>query len=193
MNAEPPILYLSQLENAPRKNGRKDRKGRKLFAPSEDENITENMLDILPSVLNKLNAAGHRADFCLLLRTINSDLFPLHSIALRLLFDVARWYSLDSTTQMTYSNDSLKFWKVVYKLFHGKVLRFLSGTNSVGQVVDGDTNKWTYDPRSADINFAVPSVSIINSFDVIESNSPKEMPSGLIPCTFLYVKHVTQV
>ena len=136
LNAEPPILHLSQLENAPRKNARKDRKSRKLFTPSEDENITENMLDILPSVLNKLNAAGHRADFCLLLRTINSDRFPLHNIALRLLFDVARWYSLDSTTQMTYSNDSLKFWKVVYKLFHGKVLRFLSGTKSVGQVDD---------------------------------------------------------
>ena len=104
----------------------------------------------------------------------------LHNISFRLLLDVARWYSLNSTTQMIYSDESMKFWKIIYRLFHGKVLRFFSGTKSVGQVLDGSSVKGNFDPQLTSINFAVPNVNSINRFDVIESNIPREMPPGII-------------
>jgi hypothetical protein len=32
---------------------------------------------------------------------------------------------------MFYSDSCIKFWKVMYRLFHGKVLRFMSGIKSM--------------------------------------------------------------
>jgi hypothetical protein len=31
-------------------------------------------------------------------------------------------YSVDNTSEMFYSDSCMKFWKVMYRLFHGKVL-----------------------------------------------------------------------
>jgi hypothetical protein len=102
---------------------------------------------IIPSVLKTLEKSGLREDFCLLLNGISSGTFPVNNIALILLLDVAKWFSLSNTTQMVYSEESMKFWKILYKLFHGKALRFMSGANSTVQVIDGSTSKGLYDPQ----------------------------------------------
>ena len=44
----------------------------------------------------------------------------------------------------------------MYRLFHGKVLRFMSGIKSAGQVIKDVSSKGSYDPQTTSINFAVP-------------------------------------
>ena len=68
----------------------------------------------------------------------------------------------------------MKFSKVLYRMFHGKALRFMSGTKSVGQVLcdSSHTSIGNYDPQETNINFAVPNThTIINytSMSIITS------------------------
>jgi hypothetical protein len=84
---------------------------------------------------------------------------------------------------MVYSEKTMKFWKILYKLFHGKALRFMSGAKSAGQVIDGSTSKGLYDPQRTSINFAVPNVNSVNNFDALETNIPKTISPGIITQT----------
>ncbi|CAC5388829.1 unnamed protein product [Mytilus coruscus] len=81
---------------------------------------------------------------------------------------------------MEYGCESMKLWKVVYRLFHGKTLRFMSGSKLVGQIIDGSSSKGLYDPQTTKINFAVPNINSINNFDLVETNIPREMYPGVI-------------
>ena len=138
------------------------------------------MIDLLPIVLKKLQCAGLLGDFFTLIRLISKDKFPLHNISFLLLLDVVRWYSVPNTSNMFYSEQCLKFWKVVYRLFHGKVLRFMSGQKSGGQILDATTSRGNFDPQITSINFAVPSISTVRSFESFDMDIPKEIPQGII-------------
>ena len=162
------------LKNAPTKKQKNKSRisSRKLFELSTDEQVTDEIINIMPSVLNILKKAELKSDFCNLLKGINAGTFPLTNIAFRLVLDVARWYSVDNTT--------LKFWKVLYRLFHGKCLRFMSGVKSVGQVVEGTSQKGLYNPQLTSLNFAVPDIKTINNFEIVDSKIPREIPPGII-------------
>lgn len=81
------------------------------------------MIELLPAVLSNLQKIGKNIEFCQFLSSIAEDEFPLF-------LDVASWYSLENTSQMKYSDESMVFWKAMYRFFHGKVLRFMSGEKS---------------------------------------------------------------
>ena len=66
----------------------------------------------LTDVCEKLSKLHVLYDFNCLIELIYTDKFPMDNIAFCLLLDVARWYSLKSTTQMYYSKQSLLFWRV---------------------------------------------------------------------------------
>lgn len=181
IDAKSTIYTKEEHENAPKKEHQEPRvKRRKLFTPSRDEIVIQEMQELVPTIINRLKKDGLKEDFCVLLRTLASGAFPLHNIAFLLLLDVARWYSLDSTTQMKYPVHTMKFWRVLYRMFHGKILRFMSGEKSVGQIIDGTTSKGNYNPQKSSINFAVPSVSCINEFETASINIPREIPPGVI-------------
>jgi hypothetical protein len=74
----------------------------------------------------------------------------------------------------------MKFWKVMYRLFHGKVLRFMSGIKSEGQVIKDVSSKGSYDPQTTSINFAVPNTNSICQFNTTETKIPGELPPGII-------------
>ena len=80
---------------------------------------------------------------------------------------------------MTYPVDSLEFWKVLYRLFHGKCLRFMSGAKSAGQVVDGTSQKGLYNSQLTSVNFVVPDVKTINNFEIVDSKNTREIPPGI--------------
>ena len=83
------------------------------------------MSEILSIVLTELLKVGLLSDFCIFLRLIKEDKFPLHYISVILFFEDVHWYSLGNTSQMNYSDECMKFWKVFYRLFHVKALRFI--------------------------------------------------------------------
>ena len=134
---------------------------------------------MIPIVLNKLQKQGLKHNFCKFIRLVSEEKFPLQNIALHLLLDVAKWYSLENTSQMLYSETCMKFWKVMYRLFHGKILRFMSGLKSSGQVVENITSKGVYDPKETSINFAVPSLNALQKVD-LKTDIPSEIPPGII-------------
>ena len=74
----------------------------------------------------------------------------------------------------------MKFWKVLYCMFHGKALRFMSGTKSVGQVLCDSSHIGNYDPQETNINFAVPNSQTIINYTSMDYDFPKEIPPGII-------------
>ena len=112
-------------------------------------------------------------DFASLCCLIQEDKLPLHNIALTLLLEVARWYSLETTTQMFYSSQTMVFWRVIYKLL-------LSGDKSVSEYQsDQTTVSSSTNPQSSNINFAVPNVHSIRTFKGVPS-LPSELRPGII-------------
>ena len=169
------------LCKAPVKSKRcKDKKKRKLFSPSKDEHIVNEIQELIPGVLKKLKNENLKVDFCNLIKLISEDKFPLQNIALQLLLDVARWYSVDNTSKMFYSENCMKFWKVMFRLFHGKALRFMSGIKSSGQCLSNITTKVVFDPQDTSVNFAVPSINALNKFDMKKADIPAELSPGII-------------
>ena len=57
---------------------------------------------------------------------------------------------------MRFRDVTKKFWLVVYRLLKGKGIRFFSGPKNWGQVVSKEAKLGCYDPRNAEINFAIP-------------------------------------
>ena len=172
----------ADLKKAPLKILAGKEKGRKeLFEKSALEKSEYQILHLMPKVLNKLQESGHIVEFCNFIRLVSEDKFPLRNISWLLFLDVVRWYSLQTTTQMTYSEESMKFWKVLYRLFHGKALRFMSGLKSTGQVTGNETEKGCFDPQNTAINFAVPNQNSIIVFETVDVAIPKEIAPGVIP------------
>ena len=119
------------------------------------------------------------ADFMKLLQTISDGRLPLDNIALLLLLEVARWYSLDNTSNMFYWPTTQLFWKVGYKLFHGRFLRFMQGEKNEGTEVSGTEEPGAHNPTLSSINFAVPNTSTIRNFqDGVDL--PQEIKPGII-------------
>jgi hypothetical protein len=78
---------------------------------------------------------------------------------------------------MTYSDETTRFWKIEYKLFHGKFIRFMAGMKNTGQLVmNRDLKK--FQPLTSKINFAVPSLKSIREFQGI-ANLPSEILPGI--------------
>lgn len=66
-----------------------------------------------------------------------------------------------------FQEQTLNFWKVGYRLFHGKFLRFMAGPSGSGQVVSGEHQQGDCSALNSRINFAVPSKSTLNEDKLI--------------------------
>jgi hypothetical protein len=49
---------------------------------------------------------------------------------------------------MRYGREIVQFWQIGYRLFHGKLLRFMCRIRNFGQVLDGTSEKGFFDPLS---------------------------------------------
>lgn len=160
----------SNLRKAPLKpKGKKKKSRRKLYHENTDEKIVADIVSILPSVICKLKAANVLGHFCNFVKIIHNGSFPLTNIAFLLFLDVVRWYSLDNTSNMEYSEDCLKFWKVMYRLFHGQSLRFMAGMKSE---YSGSDSRGEYSPENSSINFAVPSQKRVATYESVGVSLP---------------------
>ena len=114
----------------------------------------EEGLTLIPVLFTLLLAEGLLDDFLCLMRLISNGRFPTKNIAFLLLMDVARWYDCTSTKQMFYRDQTTLFWKIGYKLFHGKFLRFMGGSRSPNDTLSADT-------QMQSVNFAVPTENTV--------------------------------
>jgi hypothetical protein len=129
-------VFQDDMLNAPQKKKNiKSNFRKRLFRKSTLETMTEEIMEILPGFLQKLHHENLCYDFCNFVKLVCNKKFPLTNISFLLFLDVVRWYSLPRTSMMTYKDDTMKSWRVIYRLFHGKILRFLSGLKSTGRGV----------------------------------------------------------
>ena len=140
---------------------------------------TEIIQDILPEVLDIL--ANHHLidDFLCFIYLVKNKAFPMDNIALLLFLEVVHWYGGKNTVQMRYSEKTMQFWKVGYKLLQGKFLLFMSGEKHDGETICGACQKSEYNPQSSNINFAVPSEAVLRSYN-FGPQLPRELPPGII-------------
>ena len=57
---------------------------------------------------------------------------------------------------MRYGDETVKFWQIGYRLFHGNFLRFMSGIRNFEQVWDGTSERVFFYPLKSKVNCAVP-------------------------------------
>ena len=123
----------------------------------DSESIEINdMIDLLPKILKSLEDAGQKESFLKFMELLASGTFPLHNICYLLFLYIVEWFSCDSTTHMRYGHETVKFWQIGYRLFHGKFLRFMSGIRNFGQALDGTSERGFFDPLKSKVNCAVP-------------------------------------
>ena len=123
-------------------------------------NVTENveqMSNLLPVVLQTLHEEGQLETYMKFNYMLASREFPTKNICYLLFLDLVDWFHCDNTSRMRYRPETVKFWQIGYRLFHGKYLRFMSGLRNFGQILQGLSNRGVHDPVDSKINFAVPS------------------------------------
>ena len=140
---------------------RKDLFGSKQTDKSTTDLLSE-MQTLMPSVIDNLNETGRTETFRKFVKMVNENRFPLKNIAWLLFLDVVDYGDSDNAVGMSYNNRvTVLFWKIGYKLMHGKFLRYCGGFKNQGQVTSGATEKGYYSPENASINFAVPDLKTL--------------------------------
>ena len=82
---------------------------------------------------------------------VNDGSFPFENIAFLLFMDVCRVLSCKNTSRIRYSNKVKHFWRIGYRLFHGKWLKFMSGPNITGTLTTGQSDKGIFSTADAKI------------------------------------------
>ena len=100
------------------------RRKRKILFQNKSEDI-EIIQSLMPEVVKNFGEHKLKGEFIAFLKLVAADRIPMDNIALLLLFDVARWYSLENTKTMTYPETTKLFWRIGMKLFHGSFLNFI--------------------------------------------------------------------
>jgi len=54
---------------------------------------------------------------------------------------------------------TLQFWKIRQKWFHGRFYRFMPGPKNQGQILQGLTYRGFYDPQESTVHFALSEVT----------------------------------
>lgn len=67
---------------------------------------------------------------------------------------------------MRYCEATKKFWKVGYRLFGERFIRFMSRFKNTNQVVKSETSRGNYDTQISDINFAVKLLRDFQPYDI---------------------------
>ena len=116
----------------------------------------------MPSVLDNSTEPGRTETYRKFVKMLSKNRFRMQNIVWLLFLDVVNFVDSGNTVAMTYNNRvTVLFWKIGYKLMHGKFLRYCGGFKNQGQVISGETEKGYYLPENASINFVVPDLKAL--------------------------------
>ena len=150
-------------------------------ASEQTDSINSDKLEMINSAFRVLNEAGLGDLFMAFFELVLAKKFPLNNLSFLLFLETIRFYNCESTTEMRYSNETKRFWKSGYRLFHAKFLYFMGGPKHVGEMSQLEESEMgKFKPEEAKINFAVPSVNTLKKFKVTEVDLPGRMPTGVI-------------
>ena len=89
---------------------------------SDSSDMTENfeqLSDLLPAVLQTLQEEGQLETNMKFNNLLVSQKFHTKNICYLLFLDLVDWNSCENTSRMRYRTESVKFWHIGYRLFHG--------------------------------------------------------------------------
>ncbi|CAG2201884.1 unnamed protein product [Mytilus edulis] len=112
-------------------------------------------------------------DFPSFIRMVKANKYPFENISLRLFFGTVSFMSKRITSELWYRGTTKRFWKIGYRLFHGKFLYFMGGPKSIAYITGNLYERGMGDPQDAGINFAVPSLKILSYLIAIYIYIPK--------------------
>ena len=113
------------------------------------QQIYDKIIKSLPGAIRTLILHAKETSFVKFVSLLEEEKLPMTNIAL-LFLDVVEWFSKGNTHNMRYSPEVKQFWRIGYKLFKGKFLRFMGGLKNQGQCGKGYER-----PSDSLINFAV--------------------------------------
>ena len=79
----------------------------------------EQLSDLHPAVLQTLQEEGQLETYMKFNNLLASQEFPTKNICFLLFLDLVDWYSCENTSRMRYRTETVKFWQIGYRLFHG--------------------------------------------------------------------------
>ena len=82
---------------------------------------------------------------------VNDGSFPFENIAFLLFMDVCRFLTCKITIRVGYSDKVKHFWRIGYRLFHGKWLKCMSGPKNTGTLTTVQSDKGLFSPADAKI------------------------------------------
>ena len=89
---------------------------------------------------------------------VNDGSFPFENRAFFLFMDVCRFLSCKNTSRIGYSDKVKHFWRIGYRLFHGKWLKFMRGPKFTGTLTTGQSHKGIFSPADAKIKNEGPMI-----------------------------------
>lgn len=136
----------------------------------------EELKYLLPKVVHTLIESGHIDTYIKFNELFPNDQMPMRNICYLLFLDLIEWFSVSdrNTSCMRYRfPETLQFWQIGLRIFHGEFIRFMSGTQNQGKILDQTSEKGYFDPACSFINFAVPSQTTLHKS---LSNNPQYLP-----------------
>ena len=127
---------------------------------NEHDIILDEMIMIMPNVLNEMKRNGHLKTWISHSRMVNDSSFPFDNIAFLLFMDMCRFLSCENTSGIRYSDKVKHFWCIGYRLFHRKWLKFMSGPKHTGTQMTEQSDRGVFSPHEVNINFASPILSV---------------------------------
>ena len=110
----------------------------------------------IEDVVKNFDKEGLLLHFMAFMQMISLGQLSVVNMAVLLSMEMALLFSLVSTMQMRYHNDTSLFWETVLSVGGLRMLRLFSSDKHFGQVNSGESAKSKYDPKTGNFNFAVP-------------------------------------
>ena len=101
------------------------------------------------------------------------------SPSFNLILDFIRFYNLENTCAMRYSESTKCIFKVAKGLFGGATLRFLSGWKNETQIFTGKAKPGFYSPVECQALLPIPSETILDQFQPLHFEIPRRLQPGV--------------
>ena len=132
---------------------------------------------LVEDVIKKFDKEGLLLHFMAFMQMISSGQLSVVNMAVLLAMEMALLFSLLSTTQMRYRNDTSLFWETVLSVGRPRTLRLFSSDKHFGQVNSGQSMKSKYNPSKGHFNFTVPDEKTLRKS---KTGLPKVIKCGII-------------
>ena len=130
----------------------------------DEEESLKTLTELAPVVLSELKKYELQEPFVHFFQEVADGKFPLTNISFLLWLDVVNWYKHEVTSSMRYMEQTKKFWKLGWRHFGGKFVRFMTGFKNTSDVLSGESEKGSCKPENSDINFVIPSLDVLRNY-----------------------------